>query len=109
MQPSNLFDGLELNQHLVLDHEVCPIGNVELETIEVQWNRNLLNCVEAVGAQAVGETSPVHRLEQPRSQRTMDVQCRPDDSIGKIAVNVAGKRTVHFFLPWTRTLKAASG
>jgi len=48
VQRSELLDGLQLQQHLVLDDEIRAVRDIQLDAIELQWNRNLLANLQAI-------------------------------------------------------------
>ncbi len=84
MKPRQLLDGLDLNDHLLLDQQIEPRSFLEADSIELEWDSLLPFHVEPAPFQLYHKELLVGRLQQTRPDVAVDVHSRIQDLTGDL-------------------------
>ena len=84
-------DGLQFDDHEILNEKVYPIAIIDHQSIIANWNQNLLSREQALLRQLVDQTGFVCALEETRSYRRVDLHRCADDQMADFVL-VHGQR-----------------
>src|ERR1035437_2491184 len=86
----NILNGLELEDDLIVDDQVEPVTAVKLDSFVCDRYLDLLPKWDFPEFQFMTQASLISGLQQPRSQRPVNLHCRRNDFSCKWLLSICG-------------------